>query len=224
MLASAGYPLQRRATLPEGQRTVGVEWLPGLREWKREFAVGGVDIDAVRLGWNDGGLVYRFHAQPTGREGVWLGLVSVPVWPAFNRYNITVSLLMLAVMVGLSWRFTRRVTRPLEALHRRLESDMIAPSGSDADAQAAAASGPPPRLDAAAAEVLAIDAAYRQLIDRLRRTERERALLLAGVSHDLRGPLGRIRLTAEMLKPGQDTQVATAAITRNVDHADRLIG
>lgn len=224
MLASAGYPLQRRATLPEGQRTIGVEWLPGLREWKREFAIGGVDIDAVRLGWKDGGLVYWFHVQPIGREGLWLGLVSIPVWPAFNRYNITVSLLMLAVMGGLSWRFARRVTRPLEALHRRLESDMIALSGSDADAQAAAAV-PLPRLDAAAsAEVTAIDAAYRQLIDRLRRTERERALLLAGVSHDLRSPLGRIRLTAEMLKPGQDTQVATAAITRNVDYADRLIG
>lgn len=225
MLASAGYPLQRRAALPEDQRTIGVEWMPGLREWKREFAIGGVDIDAVRLGWKDEALVYWFHVQPAGRDGVWLGLASIPIWPAFNRYNITLLLLMLAVIAALSWRFARRVTRPLEALHRRLESDMIALSGSDAEAQAAATAGPPPRLDdSASAEVMAIDAAYHQLVDRLRRTEREQALLLAGVSHDLRSPLGRIRLTAEMLKPGQDTQVATAAITRNVDHADRLIG
>jgi hypothetical protein len=55
MLASASYPLQRRASLPEAQGTVGVSWMPGLREWKREFAIGGVDIDAVRLGCKDGG-------------------------------------------------------------------------------------------------------------------------------------------------------------------------
>ena len=69
-----------------------------------------------------------------------------------------------------------------------------------------------------------MDAAYTQLALRLKRNERERALLLAGVSHDLRSPLSRIRLAAEIAarigrEPGR-----RGAITRNVDHADRLIG
>jgi two-component system osmolarity sensor histidine kinase EnvZ len=71
-------------------------------------------------------------------------------------------------------------------------------------------------------ELIAIDAAYRKLAQRLQRTERERALLLAGVSHDLRSPLSRIRLAAEMLPESADNAPGVASITRNVDAADRL--
>jgi two-component system osmolarity sensor histidine kinase EnvZ len=75
---------------------------------------------------------------------------------------------------------------------------------------------PPPELQA-------MDQAYSQLAERLARNERERALLLAGVSHDLRSPLARIRLAAEMLPETADNAHGVAAVTRNVDQADRLI-
>jgi len=76
----------------------------------------------------------------------------------------------------------------------------------------------------APAEVLAIEADYNKLIARLRQSERERALLLAGVSHDLRTPLTRVRLAAEMLPVTPETQADLAIITRNVEHASLLIG
>ena len=47
---------------------------------------------------------------------------------------------------------------------------------------------------------------------------------MAGVSHDLRSPLSRIRLAAEMLPESADNLDGVASITRNVDHADRLTG
>jgi two-component system osmolarity sensor histidine kinase EnvZ len=71
-------------------------------------------------------------------------------------------------------------------------------------------------------ELVEIDRAYTLLAERLQRNERERALLLAGVSHDLRSPLSRIRLAAEMLPELPDNADGVASITRNVDHADRL--
>jgi two-component system osmolarity sensor histidine kinase EnvZ len=73
-------------------------------------------------------------------------------------------------------------------------------------------------------ELLDIEDEYNKLIARLRTSERERELLLAGVSHDLRSPLGRIRLAAEMLPATPQTQDDVLIITNNVDHADRLIG
>ncbi|OYU74210.1 MAG: hypothetical protein CFE45_35350, partial [Burkholderiales bacterium PBB5] len=72
-------------------------------------------------------------------------------------------------------------------------------------------------------ELIEMDAAYTRLAQRLQGNERERALLLAGVSHDLRSPLSRIRLAAEMLPESADNLDGVASITRNVDHADQLI-
>lgn len=65
---------------------------------------------------------------------------------------------------------------------------------------------------------------YSRLLAQLQRQERERITLLAGVSHDLRSPLGRIRLAAEMLPEVAANHDGVAVIIRNVDHADLLIG
>ncbi len=48
-------------------------------------------------------------------------------------------------------------------------------------------------------EIQAVNEAFLQMHDNLKRMDRERALLLAGISHDLRTPLTRLRLTAELL-------------------------
>ena len=45
--------------------------------------------------------------------------------------------------------------------------------------------------------------AFNQMIYTLEQTERERQIMLAGISHDLRTPLTRIRLSAEMM-PDED--------------------
>ena len=48
-------------------------------------------------------------------------------------------------------------------------------------------------------------------------------MLLAGVSHDLRSPLSRIRMAAELLPETDGIAPRRASIVRNVDVADRLI-
>jgi len=119
-------------------------------------------------------------------------------------------------IIGLfSWSFARRVTHPLAQLRNRMQ------------AHACRGIEPPPLAQSmqkrkAPPELIEIDQAYRQLAERLHRNERERALLMAGVSHDLRSPLSRIRLAAEMLPESPDNAEGVASITRNVDVADRL--
>ena len=65
--------------------------------------------------------------------------------------------------------------------------------------------------------------AWRATQQQLQRHEQERALMLAGISHDLRSPLARIRLAAGLLPEGPETTPRREAIARNVQVADRLI-
>ena len=48
-------------------------------------------------------------------------------------------------------------------------------------------------------EIRKVNQAFNHMIYTLEQTERDRQIMLAGISHDLRTPLTRIRLTAEML-------------------------
>ena len=80
----------------------------------------------------------------------------------------------------------RRVNQPLDAL-----------------AHAARAFGqgknPPPVTEMGPAEVRAVATAFNQMRTNLIRLDQDRATFLAGVSHDLRTPLSRLRLGLEML-------------------------
>jgi two-component system, OmpR family, osmolarity sensor histidine kinase EnvZ len=114
--------------------------------------------------------------------------------------------------VVVSWWFTRRLTRPLAQLRDAIEAQDPAQFDAAVPAALPAASAP---------ELKAIDQVWRELLTRYRQHESERALLLAGVSHDLRSPLARIRLAAEMLPEAAATRRET--IERNVRVADGLI-
>jgi len=62
-------------------------------------------------------------------------------------------------------------------------------------------SGTAPYLDTnhGPLEIRQVNQAFNRMVYTLEQTERERRIMLAGISHDLRTPLTRIRLTAEML-------------------------
>jgi two-component system, OmpR family, osmolarity sensor histidine kinase EnvZ len=146
---------------------------------------------------------------------VWLGIAAqiiVPEWP--RRLLLALSALVLLLVAG-SWAFTRRLTRPLEQLHTRMQTHTPGAGGAGAPVPTPHSHGSP--------EIQAIDAAYTDLLQRLQRHEHERSVLLAGVSHDLRSPLGRIRLAADLLPDQADVQVRRQAIVRNVAEADRLV-
>lgn len=53
--------------------------------------------------------------------------------------------------------------------------------------------------------------------------DEHRSTMLAAISHDLRSPLGRIRMAAELLPSAEGVQVRREAIVRNVNVADRLL-
>lgn len=73
-----------------------------------------------------------------------------------------------------------------------------------------------------AAEVRQAASAFNRMEERIRRFVESRTAMLAGISHDLRTPLTRLRLGLAMLP--EAAREDAAAMTQDVEEMDRLIG
>ncbi|MDB6144041.1 MAG: hypothetical protein JWP80_3085 [Pseudomonas sp.] len=205
-------PVQRRDEPPSGAYHPLIS-APRFNALRNELVARGVPVADLMLGLDGLEPMIWLRVAPQGQTPVWLGVAGNLVVPEWSSRVVLALLLGSALLVGMSWIFTRRLTRPLERLRTRMqthEPGLPVPSSEHAS-------------PAGSSEIVAIDAAYAELLARIQRHERERAILLAGVSHDLRSPLGRIRMAAELLPENDGVAVRRATIVRNVAAADRLI-
>ncbi|OLL28944.1 two-component sensor histidine kinase [Burkholderia sp. SRS-W-2-2016] len=73
------------------------------------------------------------------------------------------------------------------------------------------------------AEIAAVGAAFNQMTHALREAEATRALMLAGISHDIRTPLTKLRLSMAMALPaGADSSFVVAAESY-LDHIETIL-
>jgi two-component system osmolarity sensor histidine kinase EnvZ len=101
-------------------------------------------------------------------------------------------------------RAIRRLARSAEAFGMGRDVPQIRPEG--------------------AAEVRQAAAAFNRMQDRIRRFLAQRTEMLAGVSHDLRTPLTRLRLALAMLPRTAELEQDVAEMTADVEEMDRMIG
>ncbi|MBC7622942.1 MAG: HAMP domain-containing protein [Aeromicrobium sp.] len=101
---------------------------------------------------------------------------------AWVGWGVFGGVIALASAVFLMWR----VNRPLKALQGAAQ-------------ELGRGHSPPAVTENGPTEVRAVAVAFNQMRRDLERVDRERATFLAGVSHDLRTPLSRLRLGVEML-------------------------
>ncbi|MDF2153975.1 two-component system sensor histidine kinase EnvZ [Vibrio sp. CAU 1672] len=109
------------------------------------------------------------------------------------------SLLMAVLIIIGGWLFIRLQNRPLLALERAAKG-------------VGRGEIPPPLAEKGASEIRSVTRAFNQMAQGIQELEEDRALLMAGISHDLRTPLTRIRLATEMMSP-EDSYLAEGIIS-----------
>jgi two-component system osmolarity sensor histidine kinase EnvZ len=160
----------------------------------------------------------RFASERDGKPGLWLSfeIDDDEYWLRIPRGRVErqVALrwlgwgtLALALSLLSAYFIVSRLNRPLRAL-----------------ATAAAAIGkgktPEPLSESGPEEIRTLSHAFNEMSRDLARLDADRALILAGVSHDLRTPLSRLRLGLEM--SGADPQLKDG-MTADIEEMDRII-
>ena len=115
--------------------------------------------------------------------------------------------LALALSLLAAYAIVTRINRPLKAL-------------TAAASQIGKGKRPEPLSEVGPDEIRTLSRAFNQMSNDLARLDEDRALILAGVSHDLRTPLARLRLGVEM--SGADDQMRQG-MNADIEEMDRII-
>lgn len=118
------------------------------------------------------------------------------------------TLMIMLLAVGGAWLFIRMQNRPLVALEH-------------AAVQVGRGNIPPPLREYGASEVRSVTRAFNQMAAGVKQLADDRTLLMAGVSHDLRTPLTRIRLATEMI--GGNEQYLAESINKDIEECNAII-
>mgnify|MGYP003557617136 CR=1 FL=1 len=202
------HDLALRAEPPEGAEVPA---------WREPYLKILVEALSARLGEP----VASSHELVGGKEWLWVSLpagggrlsVGLPHSRIGPRpiHALLVSLAGGALLALLAaWWLARRTTRPLQRLQQAATS-----LGRGQTPERLPETGP--------REIAALSRRFNEMAKQVEDLLAARTVLLAGVSHDLRTPLARLRLAVEMLvrKPGPEL---AAQVEGDIEAMDRLIG
>lgn len=177
----------------------------------RELAQFGLNVRQIAIS-RDGtsSMTWLEVADGTGKHR-WVGITEeVEELSLWGPTGLGL-LLALGIVVASAWWMSRTLTRPLTQLKTAMHS------------YARTGSAPALRLDSGTSETRDMAAQFTDLVMQREQNERTREVMLAGISHDLRSPLGRIRMGAELLADTPDNQAWKKVIIDNVVLTDRLL-
>jgi two-component system osmolarity sensor histidine kinase EnvZ len=143
------------------------------------------------------------------RDSYWLQMDPERLRPLSN----SAWLVWLALAAGLSLlgaaAITARINRPLKQLSRaagRVREGRYQNTALDEHASTP--------------EIREVNVRFNRMAERLAKVEQERQLMLAGISHDLRTPLARLRLETELSVSDREARQAMAA---DIEQLDEII-
>lgn len=153
------------------------------------------------------GFWVSFRLDDNDDEEYWLVLPRERASRDFARHWLSWSLLATALALAIAWLIASRISRPLKAL-----------------AHSAATLGrgqmPAPLPEDGPEELGRLAHAFNTMAADLQRHERDRSEVLAGISHDLRTPLTRLRLEAEL---SVNDDAAREGIVADIEQMEAVI-
>lgn len=149
----------------------------------------------------------RLHA---GGESYWVTAAAGPIDLGLPRAWVWVTLLSTLLAVFGAYAIQRRLDRPIRGL--------VAAAGA-----IGTGSPPAPLAEDGPREIAELAQGFNRMSERLRAADAERTLMLAGVSHDLRSPLSKLRLGLEIVGEQIEPEIR-AGMERNIAAMDSVIG
>jgi two-component system osmolarity sensor histidine kinase EnvZ len=161
----------------------------------------------------------RFSGSVNGAAGFWI---------SFNidddKYWLMLERERLEGLTGVQWIGWASVVGVLSLLGAGLISSLVnLPLARLTVAARAIAQGkrPDPLPERGPKEILEANRSFNQMVDDLQQVESDRAVILAGISHDLRTPLTRMQLELEM---AQLSTEAREGLQSDIAQMDAIIG
>lgn len=144
------------------------------------------------------GFWVSFRLDEADEEEYWLVLPRERAARSFARHWLTWGLLAVVLALAVAWLIASRISKPLKAMAQSAET-------------VGRGQIPTPLPEDGGDELSRLARAFNTMAADLQRNERERSEVLAGISHDLRTPLTRLRLEAEMSLGDETTRQAVVS-------------
>ena len=144
---------------------------------------------------------------PVGREKAWIGIPRSQIELGFPWAWLALALAAALISLLAATLLVRRVNQPLREL-------------AAAAAELGKGNYPKPINAVGPSEIKQVSQSFNQMLADVQAIDQERAVLLAGISHDLRTPLARMRLATEMLSVDADLK---QDMSQDIDEMDAIV-
>ena len=164
--------------------------------------------ERTRMAWSRDGVQGFWVSFFIDEDEYWIVLPRERVRPDVTLEWIGWGALTLVLSLIAAWLIASRIAGPLSDLAKaaRLVGGGMTPE---------------PLAEKGPRELRTVAAAFNRMTSDLASMERERAMVLAGISHDLRTPLSRLRLALEMSR-GEPSIIE--GMSADIDEIDQVIG
>ncbi len=153
------------------------------------------------------GFWVSFRLDDHDDEEYWLVLPRERAARNFAQHWLAWGLLAVALALAVAWFIASRISRPLKAMAKSAET-------------VGRGQIPSPLPEDGADELSRLARAFNTMAADLQRNEKERSEVLAGISHDLRTPLTRLRLEAELSVADES---ARQAVVSDIEQMESVI-